>query len=387
MNKYNLMQMALYLGVLLALVKPLGYYMAQVYSGRAPGFARLLAPLERALYRLCGVRREEEMDWRTYALALLVFNFVGVVLLYVGQRLQNFLPLNPQNFNAPAPDSAFNTAISFVTNTNWQSYSGETTMSYLTQMLGLTVQNFLSAASGMATLVALVRGLARGSAHTLGNFWSDLVRSTLYLFLPLAGVLAILLVSEGVVQNFSPYRTATLLQPTQDRNAITTQVLPMGPAASQIAIKQLGTNGGGFFNANSAHPFENPTPLSNFLQLLAILLLPAASCYMFGKMLGDTRQGWAVLATMLLVFVALQLLCLHAEQSGNPGFARNDVDQTASALQAGGNMEGKEVRFGIVNSTLWATATTAASNGSVNSMHDSYTPLGGLAPLLLMQFG
>ncbi|MGH7599130.1 MAG: potassium-transporting ATPase subunit KdpA, partial [bacterium] len=299
------------------------------------------------------------------------------------------LPLNPQDFAAVTPDSSFNTAISFASNTNWQGYGGETTMSYLTQMLGLTVQNFVSAAAGMATLAALIRGLARHTAQTIGNFWVDLVRTTLYILLPLAIVLALIQVSQGVIQNFDAYQSVPLLQPTVDGsgNAITEQLLPMGPAASQIAIKQLGTNGGGFFNVNSAHPFENATPLSNFFEMLAILLIPAASCYMFGKMVGDTRQGWAVLAAMTVIFVALLALCVGAEQEGNPAFAKMGIDQNASALQAGGNMEGKEVRFGIANSALWATATTAASNGSVNSMHDSYTPLGGLVPMWLMQLG
>jgi K+-transporting ATPase ATPase A chain len=307
------------------------------------------------------------------------------------------------------PDASFNTAASFASNTNWQGYGGETTMSYLTQMLGLTVQNFVSAATGMATLVAFIRGLARRSAQTIGNFWVDLTRSTLYILLPLSVVLALIQVSQGVVQNFSAYKAVPLLQatsyeeptleadgkprtdadgtPVTETKQVQEQVLPMGPAASQVAIKQLGTNGGGFFNVNSAHPFENPTPLSNFFEMLAILVISVALCYTFGVMVGDTRQGWAVLAAMTLIFVPLLALCVGAEQSGNPAFTRLDIDQTASDMQAGGNMEGKEVRFGIANSALWATATTAASNGSVNSMHDSYTPLGGLVPMFLIQLG
>lgn len=389
MTLNGFMQIAFYLVVLIGLAKPLGLYMARVYEGKPLGLDRALGPVERLIYRLCGVRSNEEMNWKTYALAILVFNFAGLMVLYVLQRLQAWLPLNPQGFAAVAPDSAFNSAISFASNTNWQGYGGETTMSYLTQMLGLTVQNFVSAASGMATLAAFIRGLARCAAQTIGNFWVDLTRTTLYILLPLAILLAVLQVSQGVIQNFNAYQSVPLLQATVDSNgkAVTEQLLPMGPAASQIAIKQLGTNGGGFFNVNSAHPFENPTPLSNFFEMLSILLIAGGLCYTFGKMVGDTRQGWAVLAAMTVIFVALLALCVGAEQSGNPAFTKMGIDQTAGALQAGGNMEGKEVRFGIANSALWATATTAASNGSVNSMHDSYTPLGGLAPMWLMQLG
>jgi potassium-transporting ATPase potassium-binding subunit len=405
-------QLGLYLVVLLALAKPLGWYMAQVYEGLPIGLDRVLGPLERFIYRLCGVRAERpeaEMNWRTYAIAMLLFNLFGFLAVYTLQRFQGVLPLNPQGLGAVTPDSSFNTAVSFASNTNWQSYGGETTMGYLVQMLGLTVQNFVSAASGMATLVALIRGLARRTAQTIGNFWVDMTRSTLYILLPLSVVLALIQVSQGVVQNFSAYKTVPLLQatsyeqpqldadgkplkdasgkPVTETVPLQEQVLPMGPAASQIAIKQLGTNGGGFFNVNSAHPFENATPLSNFFEVLAILLISAALCYTFGMMVGDTRQGWAVLAAMTLLFVPLLALCVGSEQSGNPAFAQLGIDQTASAMQAGGNMEGKEVRFGIANSALWATATTAASNGSVNSMHDSYTPLGGLVPLFLIQLG
>jgi K+-transporting ATPase ATPase A chain len=348
-----------------------------------------MAPCERWIYRIAGVDAQRESNWKQYATGMLLFNLLGLLVVYVLQRAQHLLPLNPQQFPAVGPDSAFNTAVSFATNTNWQGYAGETTMSYLTQMLGLTVQNFVSAASGMAILVALTRGLARRSADTIGNFWVDLTRSTLYILLPLSLVLAIVLVSQGVVQNFSAYRSVALIEPVVDAEGkqIAEQTLPMGPAASQIAIKQLGTNGGGFFNVNSAHPFENPTPLSNFFELLAILLIPAALCCTFGQMVGDTRQGWAVLAAMLVIFVPLMIACQVAEQAGNPRLAEFGVDQAAGDSQSGGNMEGKEARFGIVASTLWATATTAASNGSVNAMHDSFTPLGGLVPMWLMQLG
>jgi K+-transporting ATPase ATPase A chain len=389
MTAQGLLQLALYLAVLLTLAWPLGIYMARIFDGPATPLDRLLGPLERAIYRVCGVRPREEMGWQRYALAMLAFQLLGLLAVYGLQRLQGWLPLNPQGFGPVDPDSAFNTAASFATNTNWQGYVGETTMSYATQMLGLAVQNFVSAASGIAVLVALIRGLRARAADTIGNFWVDLVRSTLYVLLPLSLVLALLLVSQGVVQNFSAYQPVPLLDGTvgADGSAVTEQLLPMGPAASQIAIKQLGTNGGGFFNVNSSHPFENPTPLANFLEVLAILVISAGLCVTFGRMVGDRRQGWALLAAMTAVFVVLLLPCVGAEQAGNPRLAALGVDQAASALQAGGNMEGKEVRFGIANSALWATATTAASNGSVNSMHDSYTPLGGLVPMFLMQLG
>lgn len=383
------MEVALYFVLLVAAVKPLGAYMARVYRGEPCGLGRALRPIERLLYRGAGVRADDEMSWTRYAAAVLIFNLIGTVAVYGLQRFQFALPLNPQQLPNVTPDLALNTAVSFATNTNWQAYSGESTLSYLTQMLGLTVQNFLSAATGMAVLVALVRGLVRRGAETIGNFWVDLTRSTLYVLLPLSLVLALLLVSQGVVQSFGSAVETALLQPTTDATGepVTTQTIPLGPAASQIAIKQLGTNGGGFFGANSAHPLENPTPLSNFLQLLAILLIPAALCYSFGELVGDVRQGWALLATILLVFVPLVGVCIWAEQQGNPRLAELGVDQTASDQQCGGNMEGKEVRHGIATCALWATATTAASNGSVNAMHDSFTPLGGLAPLWLMQLG
>jgi len=381
------LQLALYLVVLLALAKPLGGYMARVYDGPPLLLERAFGPLERACYCVAGVDPKQGMTWRTYTLAMLLFNFLGVLAVYALQRLQGVLPLNPQGLGAVSADSSFNTAVSFATNTNWQGYGGEATMSYLTQMLALTVQNFVSAAAGIATLIALIRGFRLRQAEQIGNFWVDMVRSTLYVLLPLSLALALVLVSQGAVQNFDAYRTVPLLQATVDTDGqpVIEQMLAMGPAASQIAIKQLGTNGGGFFNVNSAHPFENPTPLSNFLEMLSILLIPAALCHTFGRMVGDTRQGWAVLAAMTAIFVALLALCVWAEYAGNPRLTPLGIDQTASAVAPGGNMEGKDVRFGVANSALWATATTAASNGSVNAMHDSFTPLGGLVPLFMMQ--
>jgi K+-transporting ATPase ATPase A chain len=380
---------AAFLAALLALSKPLGEYMARVYQGEAKLAEHVLGPIERALYRAAGVRADEDMPWTRYAMAMLAFNALGALVVYALLRLQAVLPLNPEHMAAVSPDLAFDTAASFATNTNWQAYGGESTLSYLSQMAALTVQNFVSAATGMAVLVALVRGLSRHSASGVGSFWVDLVRSTLYVLLPLSFVLAVALAALGVVQSLSPYATATLLAPGRDADgkAIVDQVIPLGPAASQIAIKQLGTNGGGFFNVNSAHPFENPTPLSNFLELVAILLVPAALCHTFGAMVKDRRQGHALLAAMTIVFVGLLLVCVAAEQAGNPALRALGVDQAASALASGGNMEGKEVRFGVVDSAIWATATTAASNGSVNAMHDSFTPLGGLVPMWLMQLG
>ncbi|HTP07275.1 MAG TPA: potassium-transporting ATPase subunit KdpA [Anaerolineae bacterium] len=383
------LQLILYFVVLIALAKPLGTYMAHVYEGEHTLLSRVIGPIERLIYRLSGVNPQTEMSWKTYALAMLLFNLFGLIVVYLLQRVQGALPLNPQGLGAVSPDSSFNTAVSFATNTNWQGYGGETTMSYLTQMLGMTVQNFVSAATGMAIVIALIRGLRARSAQTIGNFWVDVVRTTLYILLPLSIVLAVILVSQGVIQNFNSYQPVSLLQATKDANGnvITQQVLPMGPAASQIAIKQLGTNGGGFFNVNSAHPFENATPLSNFLEMLSILVISGALCYTFGKMVKDTRQGWALLAAMTIVFAVMTAVAVGAEQNGNPAFTSMGVDQTASELQAGGNMEGKEVRYGIVNSALWASATTVASNGSVNSMHDSYTPIGGFVPLFNIQMG
>ncbi len=393
MTAIGVFQLAIYMIVLLLLVKPLGTYMANVYEGNS-FVNRIFGPIERVVYRLSGTREDVEMNWKTYTLAFLIFNIIGLLVVYALQRLQTSLPLNQGTQFLTTPmtaDSAFNTAVSFASNTNWQGYGGEMTMTYLTQMLGLTVQNFVSAAGGMAVLVALIRGFRRKTTLTLGNFWVDLYRSVMYILLPLSIVVALVLVSQGVVQTTNSYATANVVDQTAltdaDGNAVTHQSIAVGPAASQIAIKQLGTNGGGFFNVNSAHPFENPTPLSNFVEMLSILLIPAALCYTFGKMVGDTRQGWAILTAMTVIFVILLAGVYLAEQSGNPAFNSMGIDQTASGLQAGGNMEGKESRFGIATSTNWAAATTAASNGSVNSMHDSYTPLGGLVPMWLIQLG
>ncbi|OAI11349.1 ATPase [Methylomonas lenta] len=386
MTEQGLLQVTLYLAILLLLVRPLGGYMARVYLNAPPaGPSRWLTGIERGIYRLSSIDPDQEMCWPQYALAVLLFNLLGIVAVFVLERWQAILPLNPQGMAAIGVDSALNTAVSFATNTNWQGYGGETTLSYLTQMLGLTVQNFLSAASGMAVLVALIRGFSRHNAETIGNFWVDMTRSVLYILLPLSLVFAVILAGQGVLQNYAPYQTVTTVE--AQNQAARQQTIAMGPVASQLAIKQLGTNGGGFFNVNSSHPFENPTPLSNFLEMLAILLIPAALCYSFGVMIGDTRQGWLILATMAAIFIPLVLLTVAAEQAGNPLLANPDVDQAASLTQAGGNMEGKETRFGIVNSALWAVVTTAASNGSVNAMHDSFTPLGGLAPMALMQLG
>jgi len=401
MTTNDFLQTGLFLLVLLLLVKPVGSYMALVFAEAPNRITRFGGRAERGIYRLCGISSTEEMGWKRYALAMLLFNVLGLLAVYALQRTQPWLPLNPQHFAAVSPDSAMNTAISFASNTNWQGYAGESTMSYLTQMLGLAVQNFLSAATGIAVLVAVVRGFSRRSASGLGSFWVDLTRSTLYVLLPLSLLMSLLLVSQGVVQNFRPYVDVPVLQASsysttaQDaaghdvsmQTAVTTQTLPMGPAASQIAIKLLGTNGGGFFNANSAHPYEDPTPFSNFVEMLAIFLIPGSLCYMFGKLVGDRRQGWAIFATMLLIFVPLAIGLVAAEQAGNPALHGLAVDARATALQAGGNMEGKETRFGIVSSSLFAAITTAASCGAVNAMHDSLTPLGGLVPMWLMQLG
>ena len=392
MNALSWIQLLFYLIILLALAKPLGTYMARVYQGEPVFLDPVLGPVERLLYRLCGVKPEEDMDWKVYAFAVMLFNGLGLLAVYGLQRLQGMLPLDPQGFGAVSPDSSWNTAVSFATNTNWQSYAGEGTLSYLSQMAALAWHNFTSAAVGLAVAVALARGLTRRLGpevqRTLGNFWVDLTRGTLYVLLPLSVLLAVILAAQGVVQSFAPYQQASLVEPMViSDQAVTEQTLPLGPVASQVAIKQLGTNGGGYFGANSAHPFENPTPATNFLEMLAILLIPAALCYTFGSMVKDQRQGWALLAAMLVIFVPSVLGTYAAEQAGNPRFDALGVDQAASSTQSGGNMEGKETRFGIAGSVLWATATTAASNGSVNAMHDSFTPLGGLLPMWLMQLG
>jgi K+-transporting ATPase ATPase A chain len=395
--------------LLLVTVKPFGLYMANVMEGQPIWPLRVGARFEALIYRLCGIDPTEQMGWKKYAIALLLFNALGALAVYAFQRLQVWLPLNPQQMTNVSPDSSFNTAVSFITNTNWQGYSGESTMSYLTQMAGLAVQNFMSAASGIVVAIALIRGFARHSASTIGNVWIDLTRSTLYILLPLSVVLALLLVGQGVVQSFSGYKdvstieTLTYQNPKADAdgnpikdaagNPVTEtattrkQTLPMGPMASQESIKELGTNGGGFVNANSAHPYENPTALSNFLEMFAIMLIPMGLTYTFGRMAGDTRQGWAIFAAMAILLVPLVGIAVHSEQQGNPLIAKLGVDQTASALQPGGNMEGKESRFGIGASALFAELTTATSCGAVNSMHDSYTPLGGFVPLFQMQLG
>ena len=390
-------QVGLYLTVLLFLTKPMGLWIAKVMMGESLIANKLGGPIERLIYRAIGIRPEAEMGWKHYAVAVMLFNVIGIVVVYLLQRWQVWLPLNPQSFPAVSVDSSLDTAISFVTNTNWQGYSGESTMSYLTQMVALTVQNFLSAATGIAVVIALIRGFARHTAQTIGNFWVDITRSTLYILLPLSFIFAIVLMGQGVIQNFDPYKEVTTLQPTtysvadsagkQVSQVTSTQTLAMGPVASQEAIKMIGTNGGGFFNANSAHPYENPTPLTNFLQMLAIFLIPAGLCFTFGVMVGDRRQGWAVFSAMAIVFVIMAGVAIWAEQAGNPVLTASGADQTFSSMQSGGNMEGKETRFGIVSSALFATITTAASCGAVNAMHDSFTPLGGLVPMWLIQLG
>ncbi len=395
--------------LVLLMVKPAGLYMAHVFEGRPVWPLRVAAPLERWIYRCCGVDPARETGWQHYAAGLLLFNLLGVLAVYLLQRCQAWLPLNPQHFANLSPDSAFDTAVSFATNTNWQGYSGESAMSYLTQMAGLAVQNFCSAASGIVAAIALVRGLARHSAQTIGNVWVDLTRSTLYVLLPLALLLALALASQGVIQNFSAYRDLSTVEattyqqprtdaagnplkdaagnPVEETLTTRTQTLPMGPVASQESIKELGTNGGGFLNANSAHPYENPTALSNLLEMLAILVIPVGLTYTFGRMVGDTRQGWAVFAAMAILFVSMLWVAEYSESRGNPLVARLGVDQAASTTQSGGNMEGKETRLGIAASALFATVTTATSCGATNSMHDSYTPLGGFVPLFQMQLG
>jgi K+-transporting ATPase ATPase A chain len=374
------LQVALFGAVVLVLVKPLGLYMTRVFSGERTLLSPLLRPVERGIYAICGIRETEDHHWLAYASAMLLFNAAAFFLLYAMLRLQAWLPWNPQHFGNLAPDLAFNTAMSFTTNTNWQNYAGEATMSYFSQMAGLTVHNFVSAATGIALAVALIRGFARKSAQGIGNFWADLTRCCLYVLLPICIVFALFLVWQGMPQNLDPYATATTLDGTQ-------QTIAQGPVASQVAIKMLGTNGGGFFNANAAHPYENPTALSNFLQMVAIFALGAALTNVFGRMIGDQRQGWALLAAMGVMFLIGVGVAYWAEARGNPAFASLGVDQQASALQSGGNMEGKEVRFGIANSALFATVTTDASCGAVNSMHDSFMPLGGAVPLVNILLG
>ncbi|MDN0077085.1 potassium-transporting ATPase subunit KdpA [Crenobacter sp. SG2303] len=378
MNSSFLLLMIAFLAVLGLTVRPMGAWMAPMAEGRFANGA--FARFDQRLLRLMGVDANTGMGWKQYTLALIVFNALGALLLYALQRLQGGLPFNPQHFGAVSADSSFDTAVSFVTNTNWQGYSGESTMSYLTQMMGLAVQNFLSAATGIAIAFALIRGFSRRESTDVGNFWADVMRITLYLLLPMAFVMALVLVNQGVLQNLSSYVSYTGF-------AGHAQTLAMGPVASQEAIKMIGTNGGGFFNANSAHPFENPTALTNFLQMLAIFIIPAGLCHVFGRLVKDTRQGWAILAIMTLIFVACAIGVAAFEQQGNPLFGKLGIDQLASALQAGGNMEGKEVRFGISASSLFAAVTTAASCGAVNAMHDSFTALGGMIPMWLIQLG
>jgi K+-transporting ATPase ATPase A chain len=374
-------QIAVYCALILVCVKPLGLYMARVFNGERTFMDPILRPLERGIYAVCGIDESREQHWIRYTTGMLVFSLLSFLFVYGMQRLQALIPwLNPAGMGAISPDSSFNTAVSFATNTNWQGYGGESTMSYLTQMAGLTVQNFVSAAVGIALAIALIRGFARRSANTVGNFWVDLTRANLYVLLPMSIVVCLVLVALGVPQTFGPYIEARTLEGAK-------QVIAVGPVASQVAIKQLGTNGGGFFNANSAHPLENPGALSNLIQMWSILAISAALTYTFGNMVKNTRQGWAIFAVMAVLFLGGLTATYWAESQGNPALAALGVDQAPGPLQSGGNMEGKEVRYGIANSTIWATATTDASNGSVNSMHDSYTPLGGLIPMLNIQLG
>jgi len=407
MTTQALLTIGFFVVVLIAAAYPLAIFVTRIAD--VSPIRGAAGAVERFLYRLSGVDAQQDMSWTRYAVALLLFNALGALVVFALQRLQFWLPLNPQAFVNVSPDSSFNTAVSFATNTNWQGYSGESTMSYFTQMVALAVQNFLSAATGIAVAFALIRGFARRSAQGIGNFWVDVTRSTIYILLPLATIVAVVFMGQGVIQNFDAYKDANTVEsltyanpkldaggtPLKDAqgNPVTepattrTQVLAMGPVASQEAIKMLGTNGGGFFNANSSHPFENPTPLSNFIQMISMFLIPAALCFVFGRMVGDPRQGWAVLGAMTLIFVVMAVIATWAEQQGNPAIAAMGVDQTHSVLQAGGNMEGKETRFGIVASALFATITTAASCGAINAVHDSLTPLGGLVPMWLIELG
>jgi K+-transporting ATPase ATPase A chain len=395
------LQLAIFFLAVLTVTKPLGIFIAKIFSGEPTLAGKVFGPLERLIYRICRVNEHEEQHWTAYTAAMLIFNLVGLVVLYGFERLQYYLPHNPQGFTGVAPDLAFNTAVSFTTNTNWQAYSGESTMSYLTQMAGLAFHNFTSAATGIALAVAFIRGIARRKASTVGNFWVDLTRTTLYLLLPICVLGALVLVSQGVVQNFSPFTQVTLVEPqkvektdekgVKTTETVTIQTIAQGPVASQEIIKELGTNGGGFFNANSSHPYENPTPLSNFLEIFGIFAISAGLTYTLGRMTGNQKHGWVVFAAMAGLFLAGFIVTYYFEATGNPIFNKYGIDQTANESpgkeQSGGNMEGKEVRFGIMNSALFATATTDASCGAVNSMHDSYTPLGGMIPLLNIMLG
>jgi K+-transporting ATPase ATPase A chain len=401
MTVNGFLQLGLYFLAVLAVTKPLGVFMAKTYSGEPTVISRLLSPAERLIYRVCHVDEHEEQHWTAYTVATLMFSVVGLLVLYGLQRLQYYLPHNPQGFPGVAPDLAFNTTASFTTNTNWQAYSGESTMSYLTQMAGLAFHNFVSAATGIALAIAFIRGIARRSARTIGNFWVDLTRTTLYLLLPICVIGALLLVSQGVVQNLSPYTKAALVEPqkvektgdngTKTTETVSEQTIAQGPVASQEIIKELGTNGGGFFNANSAHPYENPTPLSNFIEMVCIFAISSGLTYTLGRMTGNQKHGWAVFAAMAALFLGGFLVAYYFEAHGNPMFNRLGITQEASTVpgkeQSGGNMEGKEVRFGIMNSALFATVTTDASCGAVNSWHDSYTALGGMIPLLNIMLG
>jgi len=376
----SLIQLAAFFLIVTAISVPLGLYMARVFSNERTFLDPVLSPIERLIYRICGINPAVEMGWAGYAVSMLAFSLISMIFLYALQRLQYYLPLNPQGMAGVPPGLAFNTAASFVTNTNWQAYSGEQTLSYLTQMVGLTSHNFLSAACGIAMAAAVIRGFARRSAKTIGNFWADLTRTTLWVLIPISSIFALVLVWQGVPDNFSRYVSATTLEGAA-------QTIAQGPVASQEIIKELGTNGGGFMNANSAHPYENPTPLTNLIEMLAIFSIGAGLTHTFGKMVGDRRQGWALFAVMSILFIGGAGTAIWAEQRGNPQFSAIGIDQHASAAQSGGNMEGKEVRFGIVESAMWATVTTDTSCGAVNSMHDSYTPLGGLVPMVNMQLG
>jgi len=382
MTSNGWLQIAFFFALILACTKPLGSFIAAVIENRRTWMSPILGPFERLIYKICGVNPEQEQHWTQYAGSLLAFSLFSAVLLYAIQRLQGFLPFNPQGYGAGAvsPDLAFNTSVSFTTNTNWQSYTPETTFSYLVQMAGLTVHNFASAAAGLAIAIALVRGFSRQSVKTIGNFWTDLTRATLYILLPISVIVALLLCSQGVIQNLSPYTAVTTLEGAK-------QTIAQGPVASQEAIKMLGTNGGGFFNANSAHPFENPTPVTNLIQMFLIFLIPGALTYTFGKMVRDTRQGWAIFAAMSVLWFAGVLTAYHFEQEGTPVLAKSGIEMQATDVQPGGNMEGKETRFGIANSALFATVTTDASCGAVNGTHDSFTPLGGLVPLFNIELG